>query len=638
MYKKVILLFLIKISFCHNFNFQENTPNVFINDQLLDNGFLGGINYAVVRWADWDYDGDIDLFILDEDGKIKFYQNIGNSLEHKFVIHNTNLLNLDNISWFYIQDFDNDGDLDVVTEFSDNPSYVSYYLNDNQDFINLNLIQTVSNSYVISQQGSIPTFCDIDNDGDYDFFTVSLEGTVTFYENIELINQKPFFNLVSGNWQDIIVTGEGRHGANAINFIDLDNDNDFDLVWGDYYQSSIYVIWNEGNREFPNMDNINFLRYFPVDDPIYTVGRNMPTFNDIDGDGDYDLFVSVLGGTGGIQLINNFYFYENIDGVYQFVTDNFLNSIDLVSDSCPALADIDSDGDLDLFIGQKFSTETTPYNGRIHFYRNIGNRTNPIFELIDNEFLGTELGTDLCPSFGDIDSDGDLDLIIGTYVGNIDLYKNIGNTLNHNFIYHSTIDGGENFWFSTPYLHDFNFDNKLDIVSGNIYGDLKLYYQNEPFNFNLEPNFFSDISVGYYSAPFMFDIDLDEDMDMIVSGQTRHRIYENVNGDFVENESDIIPYLGKNAKITGSSLFFSNQYNLISGVSTGGLYILSNNLCFRGDLNADETINILDITLFVDIVLDNQSSTSYSMCTGDINNDYGLNILDIINLIDLIIF
>ena len=244
----------------------------------------------------------------------------------------------------------------------------------------------------------------------------------------------------------------------------------------------------------------------------------------------------------------------------------------------------------------------------------------------------------MCPNFGDIDSDGDLDLIIGTYVGNIDLYKNIGNMFNHNFIYHSTIDGGENFWFSTPYLHDFNFDNKLDIVSGNIYGDLKLYYQNEPFNFNLEPNFFSDISVGYYSSPFMFDIDLDDDMDMIVSGQTRHRIYDNVNGDFVENEIDIIPYLGKNAKLTGSSLFFSNQYDLISGVSTGGLYILSNDLCFRGDLNADETINILDITLFVDIVLDNQSSTSYSMCTGDINNDYGLNILDIINLIDLIIF
>ena len=63
MYKKVILLFLIKISFCLNFNFNENIPRVFINDQLLDNGFLGGINYAVVRWADWDYDGDIDLFI-----------------------------------------------------------------------------------------------------------------------------------------------------------------------------------------------------------------------------------------------------------------------------------------------------------------------------------------------------------------------------------------------------------------------------------------------------------------------------------------------------------------------------------------------------------------------------------------------
>ena len=48
---------------------------------------------------------------------------------------------------------------------------------------------------------------------------------------------------------------------------------------------------------------------FPYNDPIYTTGRNMPSFNDIDLDGDLDLFISVLGGDGGIQLINNFLFY-----------------------------------------------------------------------------------------------------------------------------------------------------------------------------------------------------------------------------------------------------------------------------------------------------------------------------------------
>ena len=51
---------------------------------------------------------------------------------------------------------------------------------------------------------------------------------------------------------------------------------------------------------------------FPYNDPIYTTGRNMPSFNDIDSDGDLDLFISVLGGDGGIQLSNNLLFYEKI--------------------------------------------------------------------------------------------------------------------------------------------------------------------------------------------------------------------------------------------------------------------------------------------------------------------------------------
>ena len=39
----------------------------------------------------------------------------------------------------------------------------------------------------------------------------------------------------------------------------------------------------------------------------------MPSFTDIDLDGDQDLFVTVLGGTGGIQLMNNFYFSLNLN-------------------------------------------------------------------------------------------------------------------------------------------------------------------------------------------------------------------------------------------------------------------------------------------------------------------------------------
>ena len=642
MFRFYLYLVIIQSLFALNFDFNQNVPQVIIDNEEINNGFLGGLNYAITRWVDWDNDGDSDLFVLDEDGHIRYYENTGSNSEAHFNIVDTNFLGINNITWFYIGDFDNDNDFDIVTEYAQNPSYISYYTNNNGEFINLNLLQNENGSYVLGQQGAIPTFCDIDNDNDLDFFAVNLIGTVSFYENVGLIDNKPIFNFITSDWEDISIVGQFRHGANAINFIDLDNDQDFELVWGDYYQPSLYVIWNLGNSNSPNMDSINFSTYFPEDNPINTTGRNMPSFTDIDLDGDQDLFVTVLGGTGGIQLMNNFYFYENIgaqeESSYVFKTDNFLNTIDYLSHATPTLIDIDSDQDLDLFIGQKFTTDSNPFNGRINFFLNIGNSQNPIFSLYDEEFLGTDLGTDLCPHFGDIDMDGDFDLLIGTYSGDIKIFENIGNKYEFEFTYHSTINIDSNLWFSVPVLYDIDSDSDLDIVLGNIYGDLILYKQEGSFSFILDTDqTLLDINVGYYSAPYFFDFDLDGDDDLIVGGQDRHRVYLNENNSFNEIDDIEIPYLGKNVKFSGGNLFNSNHFNIISGVSTGGLYFLSEKLCNQGDLNQDEIINILDMLILVDLVLELQDKNSYFMCSSDFDNNYGLNILDILNLLDKIL-
>ena len=628
----VIFQFLLAI----DFNFSQNIPEIISNNEELNNGFLGGINYAVIRWADWDNDSDSDLFLLDEDGHIRYYKNIGSNSEAEFIIMDTNFLGINNITWFYIADFDNDNDLDIVTEYAQNASYISYYINNNGEFSNLNLLQNENDSYVLGQQGAIPTFCDIDNDNDLDFFAVNLIGTVSFYENIGLIDNKPVYNLITNDWENISIVGQLRHGANAINFIDIDNDNDFDLVWGDYYQSSLYVIWNVGTSNVPDMDNINFSTYFPEDNPISTTGRNMPSFTDIDSDGDQDLFVTVLGGTGGIQLTNNFYFYENMglesQSNYTLITDNFFNSIDLISDTSPFLVDIDSDGDLDMFIGQKFITESTPYNGRIYFYLNEGSSQEPIFNLVDSNFLGNELGTNLYPYFGDIDGDNDFDLLIGNYAGNIYIYENTGNKYIFNFTYHSMVDSCSDCWFATPSLSDIDYDGDLDIISGNIYGNLKLYTQASPFNFNLESDFFQDISVIYYSAPHFVDLDLDGDEDLIVGGQETQKIYINNDHIFEESNEINIPYLGKNVKFCSGNLFNSNQLDIISGISTGGLYILNTNNCMHGDLNEDSYVNVSDIIVLIHIILGISEANNYTYCSGDLDNNNGFNILDIIDL------
>ena len=132
-----------------------------------------------------------------------------------------------------------------------------------------------------------------------------------------------------------------------------DLDDDLDLCWGDYFQRSLYIIWNIGTNQMADMDQENFVYQFPINDPVYTSGQNMPSFADLDGDNDMDLYITVLGGDGPIQLNNNFLMYENIGSItnptYDYRTSNFLNSLDLSSDVVPQFIDINSDGDLDFF-------------------------------------------------------------------------------------------------------------------------------------------------------------------------------------------------------------------------------------------------------------------------------------------------
>ena len=138
-------------------------------------------------------------------------------------------------------------------------------------------------------------------------------GTVTFYENIGWNSDRPYYELITNFWEEIYIVGPSlnRHGASAITFIDIDLDSDYDLAWGDYFQQSMYVIWNIGSMNTPLMNIDNVTQQFPQNNPIITSGQNMPSFSDIDRDGDLDLFASVLSGAYGNQWINNFIYYEN---------------------------------------------------------------------------------------------------------------------------------------------------------------------------------------------------------------------------------------------------------------------------------------------------------------------------------------
>ena len=57
-----------------------------------------------------------------------------------------------------------------------------FYDNDLNTLVPIGIISDYQDDFVVSDPVMTPTFADIDNDGDLDFFTGNVLGTITFYE------------------------------------------------------------------------------------------------------------------------------------------------------------------------------------------------------------------------------------------------------------------------------------------------------------------------------------------------------------------------------------------------------------------------------------------------------------------------
>ena len=644
--KIIYIIICFSFLFCDSFLIDQDFGQINIDSISYDKPFLGGFNKPKVQWLDWDHDGDDDLFLLDEDGRIKYYNNQLFDENAEFVLVSTNYFDFNPISWFYIEDFDQDLEYEIIIQDYNNINQMIYY-----DIIDSNLILlgTVYNNLlepVVSDPVMTPTFIDIDNDGDLDFFTGNMIGTITYYENIGFNNSSftPEFELITIFWEDIYIVGpSNRHGASAIKFIDIDNDLDYDLSWGDYFQQSLYIIKNEGTVDTPDMDNINVITYYPQNSPVITAGLNMPSFTDIDGDLDMDLFVTVLSGAYGYQLIDNFIYFQNNGGEYSLITNEFIKTLDLFSDIYPELVDIDSDGDLDLFIGTDVDFSSLPWFGKIKFFENISTvNDEPVWSLSESEYLGGEVGNNLSLDFGDIDNDDDFDLVIGDFNGRVKLYVNTGSQYSSNFIFDNNIQNIDLSGYSVPKLVDIDNDNDLDLFVGEMSGSI-FFYENigTPilYDFVLVSDNFQNIDIGSRASIDFIDIDFDDDLDLFVGSQNNGIvIFKNIGSvespEFIIDDNIDIPFLGLN---TAPALYYDNdKINLISGLSTGGAYYLSYDSCgLSGDFNQNSVVDIVDIIFLVNIILGD--SLSESTCPYDINNDFNVDVIDIMLLVDIIL-
>ncbi len=339
---------------------------------VLDNTTpFAGVMASSVAFADIDGDGDKDAFITGKDATNALVSNLYTNTSGAFtLVAGTPFTGIQE-SKILFTDVDNDGDQDIIISGLNNtPAWiVELYLNDGSG--NYTIDNTVP--FTGSSYGSIAVG-DVDGNGYKDLI-------VTGYTDTKLYTN-------TGGTFTFSTNIFGSFGKSAVDFADVDNDNDLDVVIsGDDGNSGYFtkLFNNDGSGTFTYNAAASLVGVFRGDNE----------FADIDNDGDLDLLITGYG-TGAVRYSN---LYNNDGtGVFTLVAGT---PFDTVFSSSIAFADIDSDGDKDVLI-------TGSDTARISkLYLNDG---SGIFTVKPGTpFDGIDYGS---VAIADIDNDYDLDILI----------------------------------------------------------------------------------------------------------------------------------------------------------------------------------------------------------------------------------
>ncbi|MDP1677088.1 MAG: FG-GAP-like repeat-containing protein [Bacteroidota bacterium] len=568
-----VVIFFFQILQAQNFVF---SPHKFGN-----NLFAGGIDNPRFQFIDIDSDKDYDLFILDRDEQFSFYRNVNSQL----LLEPATNFGLSIGSWFHFADIDNDGDLDCLTNLTSNE--VSIYSNmgtasSPQFNLTTAALTDTSGTELYSERPSIPTFADIDGDGDLDFFSGSSNGSISFYKNIGNSSSSKFV-YITNTFEGISIQGnvpsrisKVMHGASGIEFFDADSNGTLDLFWGDLFNPSLYYLKNIGTKFAPNI--VLHDSTYPKEDQINTFGFNIPQHVDIEGDGVVDL---MIGSVAPNIAIDNFIFYKNVQSntqpFYVLQTKNFIPMIDAGSRSSVTAADFDGDGDIDLC--------TSSAKENINLYQNIGSSSHPAYSaqpsfsfLISNNYY-------LTVSSADINSDNKPDIITGNYDGNIKIFINTSTNgvISFQETLHplNTVNVGQS---SAPFVADIDNDGLVDMLVGNYLGQL-LFLKNTGTNttpiYQSTP-FFNSIDVGNDAIPFVGDIDGDSILDLLI-GNSEGTINHYKRTSIASAKFELVSKSFQSMNLrTQSSPFMSDldsdgDKDLLLGNGKGGVLFYENN-------------------------------------------------------------
>ncbi|MFK7903987.1 MAG: T9SS type A sorting domain-containing protein [Chitinophagales bacterium] len=521
---------------------RQNEVSVEVNGKALKYPWIGGFNNPQFSEVDLNNDGILDLFVFDRASnshRTFTHSGVGGASGYEYAPElEGNFPELD--SWALMLDYDCDEVPDIFTSNSNGIRiYKGSYTMDSKisfQFILDKLTYDIVNEIFVSEF-DIPAISDINNDGDIDILTFNITGGfIEYFENLAVENNAACgelsnFEMASSCWGgtyenffDRTLTldtcaEDGKkeipiapykagtvHPGSTLLAIDLDGDIDKDIILGDIAFSSMTMAMNGGTPDFANMMSQDTL--FPSN----TIPINTTTFPaafsiDYNRDGKKDLLVSpnAAAQSNHFQCIS---YYTNIgtdtNHSYSLQTNLLMvdETIDVSAYSRPTFFDHNGDGLLDLVIGNEgyeipvseFSSYLKP---SLALYENVGTSQQPAFKLVNRDYM--EIGTQLFttqfdpniesalfyhPTFGDLDNDGDEDLLIGDNMGYVHRFENQPNAQGIAQFVKKTERMPDNTGaaldvkqLASPQLIDVNGDGLLDLISGNHTGKI-YYYQN----------------------------------------------------------------------------------------------------------------------------------------------------------------
>ena len=329
------------------------------------------------------------------------------------------------------------------------------------------------------------TFADLDGDGDLDLLEGGVDAYVRVFENrggSRFVERGP---LTSAGKVLAFPHDEGNRSWMSVEAVDWDGDADQDLFV--FFLSGPFI--NQVVR-YENVTARGGSLTFESRGPLLTrTGRAVAgrvAFVDWNGDGRLDVMESSPEGL--VAFLRN-------DGASRAVAEMTLadgvplraNGVEMqVDQPRPDFADIDGDGDLDVFVGTE--------DGPVFFFENVGGRTEPLLAvgriLVHHGYMDAKTGVKVA----DFDGDGLLDLVVGRFWERSThgaqaavhgrLFKNVGTASHPRFEERDASSGA-------PYTEgfhpmdavrqnsvraaDWNNDARMDLIAGDTDGYVWLF-------------------------------------------------------------------------------------------------------------------------------------------------------------------